>query len=487
MNIIEREVRIDLTARGRNFSVYLTDASKEYKASCKMTNLSRSGMFLQIDENIQLGKELQFNIHTPEGTPIRGRLHVCWNREEPNGPFLPRGVGVKVIEFFEETQAHWFHIIEENLTNVVLTDLLAKDLVAVRGEDTCESVLRKMVAHKQPVAIVCDGEKRPIGLFSEENYLGHIVDGSLMGEKVAKFMTKKFELIDVKEDVNTAFSILKNREITSIPVVDEGSLVGLITLNSILPYWWEAAFLKEKRLKSHLRSTIDLIAHDLRNPVAIIQTSVSLLQSGIMDPQEFISDGIPEIIDHNCNSLLSLIDDLISEGSDKVKSEFCKQTIDMAELLERITSYYQPKAQKKKISLEFNKNDINIWVYADPRRMEQVMSNLISNAIKYSHSGDSVHVKVGKKDTQAVIDVVDSGQGIVKEELPFIFDKYCKISSKTTAGEPSTGLGLSIAKRLIEAHDGVIEVQSERGEGSHFTVKLPLRGGETPPLGQMFN
>ena len=197
---------------------------------------------------------------------------------------------------------------------------------------------------------------------------------------------------------------------------------------------------------------------------------------------------MPEIIEKNCHNLLALIEDLISEGSQQdFREAFHRKTIDLVELIENLSGQYRYLAESKDIGFEFIKENISINVFADSRRIEQVFANLLSNAIKYSNKGEEVKVTVAKGKNMAVVKVTDTGQGIAASELPHVFDKYCKISSTPTGGEGSTGLGLSIAKRLVEAHEGSIQVTSKLRAGTEFTVTLPLSTEADPPLGQMVN
>jgi signal transduction histidine kinase len=104
-----------------------------------------------------------------------------------------------------------------------------------------------------------------------------------------------------------------------------------------------------------------------------------------------------------------------------------------------------------------------------------VLNNLISNAIKYSHSDTTIRIEVFKEKSFVVTRVIDQGQGIPENELPHVFKPFQKASTKPTAGEKSTGLGLAIVKRIIEGHQGEIGVKSEVGKGSIFFFKLPCR------------
>jgi len=131
-------------------------------------------------------------------------------------------------------------------------------------------------------------------------------------------------------------------------------------------------------------------------------------------------------------------------------------------------------SDKKNIRIIFNPPSKEIIVPVDSGQFEQVMNNMISNAVKYSMSNTTVEVTIEKKGNEIVISVKDQGQGIPAPELEKLFKPFQKTSVKSTAGEQSTGLGLSIVKKIIEGHKGKISVESEVGKGSVFSVTLPV-------------
>lgn len=488
MPVQDREVRINLSAKGQDCAISLHDDRTKESKSGVLSNLSRSGMFLKMNEKLKEGKTYSFHLRSHDGKNIRGRLHVKWNRPRPLGPYLPQGVGAHVDEFYGEAERQWFELIESNLSALTLADFISLNLVMVQKSQSVESVIMALKKTRETAAVVVDHKQKPVGLFSEREIIRNILEPQFLKKPVCDFMKEHPPLLDIHAEIEDAIRMLKLCECGYLAIIEEGKLVGVVTLQSVIPYWSETTYLKERRLRAELQSTIDVIAHDLRNPISIIQTCNSMLTSRIMTPEEYMGDGLCDVVKHNCDLMLSLVDDLISDGKgDVVGTDFMKKTVDLAELAESVTHQFQYHARRKKIRLEFIKSDMNIWALVNGRRIEQVLANLISNALKYSTEGDSVNVVIGKEGTQARLEVSDSGQGIPANELPHVFDKYCKISTTPTAGEPSTGLGLSIAKKMIEAHDGEIRVTSCEGQGSTFAIYLPLGGEGAPPLGQMIN
>jgi len=133
-------------------------------------------------------------------------------------------------------------------------------------------------------------------------------------------------------------------------------------------------------------------------------------------------------------------------------------------------------ANEKDISINLGLRDEIPLIDFDRNKIEQVLNNLISNAIKYSYPNTEINIEVEREGDFLLTKVIDQGQGIPEDEQPNIFKAFQKASTKPTAGEKSTGLGLAIAKKIVEGHKGEIWVKSEVGKGSTFYFKLPMAG-----------
>jgi signal transduction histidine kinase len=131
-------------------------------------------------------------------------------------------------------------------------------------------------------------------------------------------------------------------------------------------------------------------------------------------------------------------------------------------------------AHKKNQLLEFNSSLQKFYMVIDRNKIEQVLNNLIANAMKYSFENTKILVDVSVENRELVTKVIDEGQGIPKAELDKIFHPFQTTSVKSTANEKSTGLGLAIVKKIIESHHGSVSVESEVGKGSVFTFRLPV-------------
>jgi two-component system, OmpR family, sensor kinase len=230
------------------------------------------------------------------------------------------------------------------------------------------------------------------------------------------------------------------------------------------------------RLNEQKNQFIGMAAHDLRNPLSVILNFSQYMlrdESTPLAPQqrEFVA-----LIERNSKFMLNLIHDILSLSRiESGRLQLDLQPVDLAALVAANVNLNRVLAEKKKIRLVFKAEDDLPPMRLDAAKIEQVMNNLISNALKFSFPNRTVEVSVTRAADAARIAVKDEGQGIPTAELDKIFKPFEKTSVKSTDGEQSTGLGLAIASRIVEGHDGHIEVESESGRGSTFTVMLPIR------------
>ena len=149
------------------------------------------------------------------------------------------------------------------------------------------------------------------------------------------------------------------------------------------------------------------------------------------------------------------------------------EPISLEELLKKLMDFMAPLGHERGISMEFPDVSCDSTVQGDSETLEQVFTNLISNAIKYNKQGGSVRVGIREEQESVIVEIQDTGIGIAKENLPFIFDQFYRVNRKEGQKTKGTGLGLSIAKKITELHGGSIQVTSEFGKGSTFSVILP--------------
>jgi signal transduction histidine kinase len=227
-----------------------------------------------------------------------------------------------------------------------------------------------------------------------------------------------------------------------------------------------------RALNEQKNKFLGMAAHDLRNPIGgILGYSEMLLEDELADEQRTVVSKI----ESSSKFMLRLLNDLLDISQiESGKLELNLERCDVAGLVRQNVELNRIIAAKKQIGIELAAADGLPVITADPAKFEQVLSNLVSNAIKYSFPNTRVRVAVSHHEDGVRVAVTDQGQGIPAEELPKVFQEFQKTSVQSTAGEKSTGLGLAIVKRIVEGHGGAIGVESTVGEGSTFWFTLPL-------------
>ncbi len=227
-------------------------------------------------------------------------------------------------------------------------------------------------------------------------------------------------------------------------------------------------------LDAQKNQLLGMAAHDLRNPLGVVYGYASLLADDVegYSPEEM--RGMLRIIARSSAFMRSLIDDLLDLTS--IEAGTLRLQIvptDPVELALKNVALNRVLAASKSIDVQLEAEEGLPLVDVDDARFDQVLNNLIDNAVKYSEPGTRVVVRVRSSGGFVCFEVADEGLGIAPEFLETIFTPFAKASPTGTAGEKSTGLGLAIVKRIVQAHGGRIGVKSEVGVGSTFSVWLP--------------
>ncbi len=212
------------------------------------------------------------------------------------------------------------------------------------------------------------------------------------------------------------------------------------------------------------------VAHELRTPLTNIQGYLEALRDGVIVADKATIDSIYE----ESLFLGRLVDDLQMLAlveSGKLKLEFKPSFPE--EIIRKAVAAVQPKITAKKLNLEVVLPESLPMVKVDAHRIGQVLRNLLDNAIVHTPEGGLIKVAARKKDNWVEFSVTDSGAGIPSEDLPYIFERFYRVDKSRSRATGGVGLGLTIAKRLVEAHGGSISVNSELGKGSCFTFTVP--------------
>lgn len=299
---------------------------------------------------------------------------------------------------------------------------------------------------------------------------GRTVGEVLVNPDLKYFVSKTLDTTGETEDeiVLDADSDPRYLQARGRPLLDEEgkSMGAVVVLNDVT---------KLRRLEKARKDFVSNVSHELRTPITSVKGFVETLLEGALDSPED-SKRFIQIISRQADRLEAIIEDLLSlarierdaesEGID-LNPESLKKVIDGVVLsVDRI-------AQSRNISIDIDSNeDIQAWI--NPPLLEQAIVNLVDNAIKYSGEGTTVVISTNRTEKNAIISVGDKGSGIDAEHLPRLFERFYRVDKGRSRNVGGTGLGLAIVKHISLAHGGHVEVDSEIGKGSVFSIHLPL-------------
>jgi signal transduction histidine kinase len=233
----------------------------------------------------------------------------------------------------------------------------------------------------------------------------------------------------------------------------------------------EVRLLVEQQRADILRQFLSYASHDLRTPLTKIDLKLHLLevksddpraQNDIADLKEFVSE------------LESLVLSMLEMASLDSPDEFAPRRVDPDLMIVDVLALYTARAKQKRVLLGHQSNLVDAEIHVDDVYFRRALSNILENAIAHTPEAGRIDVRVSRSGEQVHIVIKDTGEGIAEEHLPFIFDRFYRADSARNQETGRNGLGLAIARKIIELHGGSISVQSEVGVGSAFTITVPL-------------
>lgn len=273
--------------------------------------------------------------------------------------------------------------------------------------------------------------------------------------------------------ISTKLSNMISKVVTSTSMISKGNY-NMISNDSNIS---EMNTLVEavNNLSSSLRKQEQLrkvltkdISHELRTPLTTLQGNLEGMIDGIWEPTE-------ERL-QSCNEEVSRLYRLVGDLENLAKTEeeqvvLNKSNINIGNLISNILSNFEKKFLDKDIILHYESKDV--FLQGDKDKLSQAIINILSNGEKYTLQGGHIYINVGEEKDKIIIKIKDTGIGIDREHLPFIFERFYRVDESRTRATGGSGIGLAITKSIIEAHDGRVEVKSIINKGSEFTISLP--------------
>jgi two-component system phosphate regulon sensor histidine kinase PhoR len=300
-------------------------------------------------------------------------------------------------------------------------------------------------------------------IIHDENLLESIDQALNMSPNTFAEITNEFQLIDNSEEKYFSarcapFRGRMNENLGTITVLHDVT-----------------ALKKMDQMKSDF---VSMVSHEVRSPMNSLLMQLKIISDGLAGAvtekqQEILQRASEKIL--NLNNLVTELLDLSRIESGLISHE--KEQVDMGKLLAEQKTFHSPYGEEKEITIHLNCPADLPSILANRQNMEEVFSNLITNAIKYSPAGGTITISAAKENEYLKLQVADTGFGITDEDTEKIFTRFYRVKDSNTRQIHGTGLGLAIVKSIIESHHGKISVASEVGSGTTFTVLLPLADG----------
>lgn len=354
---------------------------------------------------------------------------------------------------------------------------------------------QQLVEHASEVIFQCDREGcwtflnpawTEITGWPVEQSLGQLISGfmptetavenqRLIAEMIASNLTIRRFPIKLRHQEGRLISVELSAQILRSP---DGGPMGLsgtiLDISSTVKAATQAAELTiQRRTMETLKGFLSSLSHDLRTPLSVMTTTLYLLRRKLAGhPNELrYLDALDVQIDYLTHATADILD--LTRLDDKT-TEFQFVRANLSGLVRDVLVSLEPVAAAKQQRLTYEPPNNPIWVMVDQVMMGKAIRNLVDNAIQYTSNGGSITVSVDQNDHQAVFRIADTGMGIDPEDLPYIFDRFYKANKARPTGVGGTGLGLPIVKKVIETHQGTVQVESLPGKGTSVTIHLPL-------------
>lgn len=227
-----------------------------------------------------------------------------------------------------------------------------------------------------------------------------------------------------------------------------------------------------RKMEQYRKEFVGNVSHELKTPIFNAQGYIETILESDLDDPEFIRQYL-EKANSNIERLESIVNDLLEISKFETgRVQLEKEAFDLVKLFKKVIFEYQHLADEFKVTVTVHSKENTIFVYADQKRMMQVLENLLSNSIKYGREGGHTDIYFHDLDEQFLVEISDDGPGIAEEHLPRLFERFYRADKSRSRKVGGTGLGLSIVRNIIEAHEQTINVRSELGKGTTFSFTI---------------
>jgi two-component system sensor histidine kinase VicK len=231
---------------------------------------------------------------------------------------------------------------------------------------------------------------------------------------------------------------------------------------------------ERQKLDNMRKEFVANVSHELKTPLTSIKSYTETLLDGALENRE-MAEQFLRVVDSEADRMTRLVRDLLQLSSlDYKQVKWNKNHYDLVKIVQSSVMKVEMTAKNKNQRLTYASQGDSMWGYYDSDKIEQVVLNIVSNAIKYTPQDGEIKVFLEREENKGIIRVVDNGMGIPKEDIPRLFERFYRVDKARSREMGGTGLGLSIARQIVEAHDGSIDINSMYGEGTEVIIQLPV-------------
>ena len=355
--------------------------------------------------------------------------------------------------------------------------------ISTTQENYAEEDVFNALYDRSPVGYLTLNEN---GRITKANQAVHYIlkgfENQIEGEKLVKFIDDDPEINrDVLLEKITAGVTVKEQE---IPLLNGGEEVVWVLISAV-PYRNTGERLvslvditEQKKVDTAKSEFVALATHQLRTPIAAIRWNTELLERSLREVQTDAQVRYLTKVNRNIHRMISLINDFLSVSKLEMGT-YAAETVELnlSEFITNIIDEYDGKFSEKNINLKREDNPPDTIVHADRRLLHITLSNLVSNATKYTNANGTISISYTLRENKVHFKIADDGIGIPESELDSLFNKFFRASNAESHQTEGTGLGLYIVRESVEQMGGEISVSSAENEGTEFTVVLPVTSG----------
>lgn len=352
-----------------------------------------------------------------------------------------------------------------------------------KQSSSSEAHLHALLDNISDAIITIDAEGSVLTVNNAVEHMFGYRPAELLGKNIKQLMTSPYKemhdsYLAIYKKTKQAHIIGKLREVEALrkngEVFETELWVHQLTFNGEIQFMGILRDISERKHVDRIKTEfISTVSHELRTPLTSIRGSLGMLKSGVLDNTPEKSSRMIELAHNNTERLINLVNDILDVEkiqAGKMELKFAK--LNITDLVKQSISANESYANSCKVSIQLNNDTPDFYVYADAHRLQQVITNLISNAAKFSPEKGIVSIGIKKQTHLVQVSFSDHGIGIPEQFRSKMFQKFSQLDSSDTRQKGGTGLGLNITKAIIEQHGGHIDYTSEEGKGSIFFFEL---------------